>query len=225
MAIAPILRVVAKRLIPLLLELGFEELKALTMKEDESGANVVLNGSYQGNEVNMIVSLTVGEDGMVTFGFGPYKTTGSISRWIQMLGDQFADMPAGKPGSVVKTLSNISLLTKLQKVISKFPKSLQKSATSNESRHRSGMKSRRFAASNIRWETIPSGKGLIYHDGIDLWSIRPRMGGWLVCVLLLEEGTAMKSTKMHDIIEDAQMEAERRIRSPFDSLAGMRKDV
>jgi hypothetical protein len=62
---APILRVVAKRLIPLLLELGFEELKALTMREDESGANVVLNGSYQGNEVNMLVSLTVGEDGMV----------------------------------------------------------------------------------------------------------------------------------------------------------------
>ena len=128
MAIAPVLRVVAKRLIPLLLELGFEELKALTMKENESGASVVLEGSYQGSEVNMLVSLTVGEDGMVTFGFGPYKTTGSISRWIQMLGDQFASMPSGKPGSVVKTLSNISLLTKLQKVISRFPKSLQKSA-------------------------------------------------------------------------------------------------
>jgi len=143
-----------------------------------------------------------------------------------MLGDQFADMPAGKPGSVVKTLSNISLLTKLQKVISKFPKSLQKSAASNESRHHhSGMKSQRFAASNIRWETLPSGKGLTYHDGIDLWSIRPRMGGWFVSVLLLEEGTFVKSTKMHDIIEDAQMEAEHRIRSPFNSLAGMRKDV
>lgn len=128
MAIAPVLRVVAKRLIPLLLELGFEELKALTMKENESGANMVLEGSYQGSEVNMLVSLTVGEDGMVTFGFGPYKTTGSISRWIQMLGDQFASMPSSKPGSVVKTLSNISLLTKLQKVISKFPKSLQKRA-------------------------------------------------------------------------------------------------
>lgn len=129
MAIAPVLRVVAKRLIPLLLELGFEELKALTMKEDESGASMVLEGSFQGSEVNMLVSLTVGEDGMVTFGFGPYKTTGSISRWIQMLGDQFASMPSGKPGSVVKTLSNISLLTKLQKVISRFPKSLQKSAS------------------------------------------------------------------------------------------------
>jgi hypothetical protein len=84
------------------------------------------------------------------------------------------------------------------------------------------LKSQRFAASNIRWETLPSGKVLTYDDGIDLWSIRPKMGGWFVSVLL-EEGTPLKSTKMHDLIQDAQMEAERRIRAPFDNLAGMSK--